>query len=444
MLEESQEQNPKDIVGQPGEVIDDKNERNDSLSETREEPTATRGDEVSQYTGPKNDRELEAVVEETRQQFTHAGEALELSDETKKLLDEKMKGEIAQIRERMVKYQELLREGKITRAHDLIDSVGGSVDSETKPYKQFNPSKQERFLVQKGRFRDTEVVFKVGESGDREAIQNESRNLHVVEKASSGLGVQPDIHFVQQEGDVFENDKMCGLATEYIQDDPELKRNLTPGQKVDIIGKTIDNLQQLPVTDEARESGVPIHDGETIVRDAQYFLATLSQEGRIDAENGKALQELFSGARPSFLAEKSVFVHGDAHGDNIFIKNNENGELDISLLDFEGLRISNQYHDWSEILNKASFLQHLQKNRPELFEPIKGNVENMWLDASVTLDEQQIVDKVAGGNPDKARNFRLTRIYDMLTRIMNDRNSKIPLVQERVRLYLEYIQKEVQ
>jgi hypothetical protein len=444
MTEEAQEQNPDDLVGQSDEVFDDKSERNDSLSETRKEPTVTRGDETNQCAGPKNDRELEIAVKEIRQQFAHAGEAFELSDETKRLLGEKMNVEIAQTHERMFKYQELLQEGKIARANDLIDSVGGRLDSGIKPFKQFNPSKQERFLVQKGRVRDAEVVFKVGESSDKEAIQDEARNLRVVERASSELDVKPDIHFVRQEGDVFENEKMCGLATEYIQDDPELKRNLTPEQKVDIIGKTIDNLQRLPVADEARESGVPIHDGEKIVRDAQYFLGILSQEGRIDAENCKALQEIFSGARPLLVAEKSVFVHGDAHGDNIYIKKGKNGELDISLLDFEGLRISNQYHDWSEILNKSSFLKHLQANRPELFEPIKGNVENMWLDASVIFDEKQIIDRVAEGNPDKARNFRLTRIYDMLTRIMNDRNSENPLAQERTRLYLEYIQKEVQ
>ena len=68
----------------------------------------------------------------------------------------------------------------------------------------------------------------------------------------------------------------------------------------------------------------------------------------------------------------------------------------------------------------------------------------MWLDESVIFDEQQIIDKVTEGDPDKARNFRLTRAYDMLARIMNDRNSTHPAVQERVKLYLEQLQKEAQ
>ena len=148
----------------------DKNEQVSSPSEIRNERIATIEHESNQYAGPKIDRELEIAVEETRQQFAHAGEAFELSDETKRLLGEKMNGEIAQTRERMFKYQELLQKGKIARANDLIDSVGGRLDSGIKPFKQFNPSKQERFLVQKGRVRDAEVVFKVGESGDREAI----------------------------------------------------------------------------------------------------------------------------------------------------------------------------------------------------------------------------------------------------------------------------------
>lgn len=63
----------------------------------------------------------------------------------------------------------------------------------------------------------------------------------------------------------------------------------------------------------------------------------------------------------------------------------------------------------------------------------------MWLDESVDFDEQTIIDKVSGADPNKAKNFRLTRAYDMLTRIMNDRDSGHPLMKERVDLYLEQL-----
>ena len=96
---------------------------------------------------------------------------------------------------------------------------------------------------------------------------------------------------------------------------------------------------------------------------------------------------MFLQAASSLAAEEPTFVHGDAHGDNIHVTQKEDGSLDVPLLDFEGLRISNRYHDWSEILNKSEFLKHIQKHRSDLYDPIKKNVENMWLDATVEFDE---------------------------------------------------------
>lgn len=394
---------------------------------------------LDSYEGPQDDRELEMRAAEIRQQYERVGEDLELSDETKQQLDENMRSEIVGTQERRSQFQEQRQKWQVLRGQELVHTAGGKLDPSEKPYKRFNPKKHERFLIQKGEFHDTEAVFKVGEAKERDTIQNESKNLRVIDSAPVKPGENLDIHFVREIGDVFEDDEMVGLATEYIQDNPELKRSLSAQQKVEIIGRTIKNLQKLSVTDEARERGLPSHDGEKIVRDAQHFLDTLLQEGRIDSETVSMLQETFRSALPSLMAEQPVFVHGDVHGDNIFVDKTENGELDISLLDFEGLRISNQYHDWSEILNKSTFLKHLQANRSELFDPIKNNVENMWLDESVAFDEQAIIDRVSEGDPDKVKNFRLTRAYDMLTRIVNDKNSGHPVAKERVDLYLEQL-----
>jgi|GEM_PF-961587 len=394
---------------------------------------------LDSYEGPQAERELEARATEIQQQYERAGEGLELSDETRRQLDEKMKSEITGTQERMAKYQEQRQEWQVLRGQELIHTAGGKIDTNKKPYKRFNPKKHERFLIQKGQFHDTEVVFKVGEAKERSTIQNESRNLRVIERAPVKSGEKLDVRFVRQVGNVFEDGEMVGLATEYIQDNLELKNSLSAQQKVEIIGSTIENLQKLSVTDQTRESGLPSHDGEKIVRDAQHFLDVLLQEGRMDSETVSVLQETFRDALPSLMTEQPMFVHGDAHGDNIFVSEAENGKLDSSLLDFEWLRISNQYHDWSEILNKSAFLKHLQTNRPEFFDPIKNNVENMWLDESVDFDERAIVAKVSGGDPDKARNFQLTRVYDMLTRIMNDRSSGHMVAKERVNLYLRQL-----
>jgi len=265
---------------------------------------------LNSYEGPQDDRELEARATEIRRQYERAGEGFELSNETRRRLDEKMKSEITGTQERMSQFQEQRQEWQILRGQELIHAAGGKIDVSEKPYKHFNTKKHERFLIQKGEFHDTEAVFKVGEAKERVTIQSESRNLRVIESALVKSGENLDVHFVCQVGDIFEDDEMVGLATEYIQDNLGLKRGLSAQQKVEIIGRTIENIQHLSVTDEARESGLPSHDGEKIVRDAQYFLDTLSREGRIDSETVSVLQETFRDALPSLIAEQQVFVHG--------------------------------------------------------------------------------------------------------------------------------------
>ena len=115
-----------------------------------------------------------------------------------------MKEEIAGIQKRMARYQERRQEWQLLSAQELILTMSGEIYLNDKPYKLFNSKKYERFLIQKGEFRGSDVVFKVAESKDRDTIQNESRNLHVIEDAPVEQGIKLDVHFVRQVGDVFE------------------------------------------------------------------------------------------------------------------------------------------------------------------------------------------------------------------------------------------------
>lgn len=377
-------------------------------------------------------------IEDTNEQFDQIRSELRLQPVESAPTADNLR--VAQLESR---YEQLTSQEKILHAQNLIEQTGGTIDTETKPYKEFDETKHERFLIQKGNIEGQDVVFKVGEAKDKQTIQNESRNLKAVELAPVKPDELLDVHFVRQVGNVYKNNEMVGLATEFIQDNPELKKQLSGQQKIEVMRNVIDNLQRLTVTDAARENGMPIHDGQKISRDSQYFLQQLVTEGRLDQATAEVLQKQFQAAESSLIAEEPVFVHGDAHGDNIFVNKKDDGTLDTALLDFEGLRISNKYHDWSELINKSVFLKHIQKDKPELFDPIKRNVENMWLDASVEFDEQAIIDKVSGGDPEKARNFKLTRVYDMLNRIMSGKNSESPMAQERVNLYLEQLKNNV-
>ena len=298
------------------------------------------------------------------------------------------------------------QEQNVMRSQKLIDDVGGKIDDKTKPYKHFDASKHERFYIQKGRFRGRDAVFKIGEQGNSERLVDESRNLKLLEQTEDELATPLDVHIVRQVGDLFQGEGMVGLATEFLEDDKAVKQELGSQEKVDVIGRVIENLQRLPVSSEVIESsGLTVHSAEKIARDGQYFVQTLEGDGFFDIQTAEKLRLLFQSASNDLANEQLVFVHGDAHGDNIFVQRAKNGELDLSLIDIEGLRISNRYHDWSEILNKATFLQHLETSRPDLFSRISDNVRNMWLDGSVEFDEDAIMQQVCDGDKKKIRNF---------------------------------------
>ncbi len=340
---------------------------------------------------------------------------------------------------------ESLQERSIARSKTLIEHVDGSIDTNTAAYKQFDESKYERFFIQKGELAGSEVVFKVGETANSDRLVDESRNLKVLEAAESKLDSPLDIHIVRQVGELFEDGEMTGFATEYLEDDPEAKAALTSEQKVEIIGRVIEGLQKLDVTDQVlSESGLGVCDAENISRDGQYFVSTLKGSGYFNDAMADRLTELFRAARADLADEKPVFVHGDAHGDNIFVQKKEEGEFELSLIDIEGLRISTQYHDWSEILNKAAFLQHVEQTLPDQYVAIAKNVKDMWLNGEVRFDEDEIVQKVTKGDPQQVKNFRLTRIFDMLSRAMITKQDGSPFAKARVELFNKLIAEQVE
>lgn len=332
-------------------------------------------------------------------------------------------------------------EQKTVAAGRLITRMGGEVDPQTVPYKRFNLKKHERFLVQKGNLADRPVVFKVGETGERATIQNESRNLGLIEHAARHEDTD-GVHFVRRAGGVFEDGGMVGLATEYLEDDKEAKLAMTASEKADLIGKVITELQKLVVSQEARQSGLPIIDGEKIVHEAGYFLQVLTQEGVIDRKTADKIKGLFDTQAEALKDEELKFVHGDAHGDNILVKQTPSGEKKVSLIDFEGLRLANRYYDWAEILNKADFLKYIQEELPDEYGPISGNVKNMWLDRPEAFDQEAIIESLTAGDLVKKENFRLTRIYDMLSRMMSEKGSGHPLARARINLFKKFLTQE--
>lgn len=91
---------------------DNKTEQPAEKPETQKAPEQLRAERISEinqqldrYEGPRNDRELELRAEEMRQQYEHTSEGIQLSDESRAQLDEKMKAEIDALQERLKEYQ---------------------------------------------------------------------------------------------------------------------------------------------------------------------------------------------------------------------------------------------------------------------------------------------------------------------------------------------------
>lgn len=374
---------------------------------------------------------------------------LSISDESKELIRIKMVDDVIGLaQDDDKKFNELQKEkqqlGKIDLADTLISEKGGVVDLKTDSYKNFNPNKFERFLIQKGSYFDKEAVFKIGElSRDEETVKTESRNLKLIENANVKNGQSLDVHFVKQIGDLFKNEQMIGLATEYLQDNQELKNSLSVQQKTEAISQVIENLQKLNVTTEALESGLPSYDGKKMASESKYWAQKLATEGLLDDDTAKELADIFDRYGNDLNSEELVFCHGDCHGDNIFLNINSSGELETSLIDFEGLRISNKYHDWCEILNKSEFLRSLAQNQPDVYGGMQKAVERAWLDPSIQYNEDEIIDNLTGNDNAKKINFRLTKIYDMLSRMMTSKKNN-PLEKERTNLYRNLIKSEIQ
>ena len=392
----------------------------------------------------QRENEYQSKVTELEQ-----GLGTNLSDESKEMIHKNMVNSAVEHAQRDNEiFNELQREKnqleKIDSAESLIIQSGGNIDHKTLPYKNFDSRKYDRFLIQKGELSGNEVVFKVGEiETDEQTVKTESRNLITVEQAKIKEGQAVDVHFVKQVGEIFDDGKMIGLATEYLEDNPDIKKELSSEQKTATIGRVIDNLRRLEVSDEAKESGLRIHDGDTISRDAVHFAQEMEKSGMLNSETVKILQELFQENSEALTEEELVFCHGDCHGDNIFVQKKPDGTIQESLLDFEGLRISNKYHDWCEILNKSAFLKHVATEKPEIYQKIQKNVENMWLDPSVQFNEDEIINKLTENEEGKKVNFSLTKIYDMLSRMIAGKNSNSPLEQERLNLFSDLITREV-
>ncbi len=332
--------------------------------------------------------------------------------------------------------QEHSREERVSAGDALISAAGGTVDEGAAPYKSFDPAQRERFYVLRGLRGGADVVFKIADPDGAEQLRTEVKNLRAIARAESRVERPLRIGFVRLQGEPFSDGTMEGIATEFAQDDQETRRKLGGEDKVRLVARAIEGIQRLPVDiADVRAAGIEELSAEKIIRDGSYFLSRLSELGALDAEVADLLSKRFERARPSLGAEPPVFVHGDTHGGNLFLQPGQSGDPDIRVIDLEALRVSNRYVDWANILNKHLAISTIQRERPELIEPILATVESIWLDASVPFDVDKTKDAICGNDPARREDFDMTRAYLMAEKMLASHTSKDPLLQESNKIF---------
>ncbi|MEI7890445.1 MAG: hypothetical protein WCI36_00595 [bacterium] len=368
-----------------------------------------------------------------------------MSEDTKKLIYQNMVSDsIDQAKKENERFDLLNKEKnqleKIGSAEELINNFGGEMDFKTSTYKNFDQDRYERFLIQKGYFKGKDVVFKIAEKCDGKTIKEESEKIQQISEAKIKDGEKLDIKLILQVGEIIGNEKMIGLATEYFNDNQELKRSLVSEQKIQIVSQVIKNLQKIELPEKAR---LDVSDAKNIIDRMKDLSKKMNADGFIDNYVIDKLTNIINANGKNLENEALVFCHGDVQGGNIFLNKNESGEFDIALSDFETLKISNKYHDWCEFFNKSALCKHIAENNPTLYEKLQKDIENIWADPGVKFDKDALIMEITEGDPVKVGNFRLTNIYDLLMRMSHDVTKSAQISKERFNFYSLMLNEEI-
>lgn len=131
------EQEPKPTNTEQAKEVSDEGqaEQPKTLEQVRAERIDTLDQEMNRYEGPRSKHELTQREEDIQQQYAGAIEGMSVADETKEQLAQKMKDEIANLRERVDRFQETRQEANRLRAEDMIatlESAGATLSDESK------------------------------------------------------------------------------------------------------------------------------------------------------------------------------------------------------------------------------------------------------------------------------------------------------------------------
>lgn len=273
---------------------------------------------------------------------------------------------------------EVMREQWLESSMEAIETQGLETDPETPAYKSFRPEAGERFLIQKCKNKDgRDVVVKVSAPNeqDRGAIKNEGILYDFLknqanEAASKGENIE--IEFPQKLEE-FTHIEQEGLIIGYIENDKEAKKNLTPEERTNLVIKAIKEMQKLPVPTEEAEK--PHNERLMEIRKAdeyfyrwKYFLPDLVESKTIPEEESKVLMQTIQEDKKLIADLPLRLEHGDIHGDNIaYSVDKTTGDHKITLMDFEALRVSNEFSPLAQIANREEITkQVMQKYQKEL------------------------------------------------------------------------------
>lgn len=248
-------------------------------------------------------------------------------------------------------------------------------DAAVAAYKSFGVG--ERFLIQKARAGDgREVVVKMSAPNEKDGrqLRREGGLLELVngaaEQVAASGGEKAGVSFPRRL-DAFRTAGQEALVTDFIVDDREAKRAMSPEEQADVLLGALQEMQKLPVPSEElsrprAERLLEARRGGDFVGRWDRFLPGLVEDGLLDQGEAAALSAAIRGSVEDIDGLPLRFDHGDLHFGNLAVARDEaTGGKRTTLMDLEALKAANEFVGVAQILNRTSFAAALDRY-PEL------------------------------------------------------------------------------
>lgn len=387
-----------------------------------------------------NENDIEEVEDQLRP----------IQEEIKNAVDEAQ-------REIEIASAEVMGEKWSASAKKALEARGYQIDPETPPYKSYNEKLKERFYIQKSIDRQgNAVVVKISsplEKSKRE-LKDESLRYDFLERAKKESGKNIGINFPVKQ-DEFEHEGQNGLVTNFAEDDPKAKDNLSESEKINLVLKVVREMQKLPVPQE--EIAKPYGERSLQVMTASEYkwqiqqskIPNLLENGLISSEMAVKISRVIEDSQKILDTFSLKFEHGDLHGGNIFYSVDKSGAEHITLIDLEALKLTNEFSPLAQIAQREELIGRIREygKKSNAFKEFGPMLEKVFklLDNNGKLTAKMEEEFIAGHERPKEaeRAYRIMRVYELLNSLQGTAKSKEKHVLAGREIYQEMLKEQM-